>query len=167
MSPDIRVASETPAPPIHLHEVPDHVTEGTVTIDASPAQIYDLVTDYANWRQLLTDIESVTVVSARRDTATVRFKSRALQHTVTVVFENIPGKAIRFRGVKGPPGGRARGEYELVPIDGGKRTRVTARLYMDVVGPVAWFVREKTIKPMREAKLNADLQDVARRFARH
>lgn len=151
---------------VEVLEAPDHVTEATATIDASPQQIYELVTDYANWRQHLTDIESVQVVSGGRDKATVRFRSRALEHTVTVAFENIPGKTIRFHGIKGPPGGRARGEYDLVAIDGGKRTRVTARLYMDVSGPASLFVREKKLRAMRQAKLRADLGDVERHFQR-
>jgi carbon monoxide dehydrogenase subunit G len=148
---------------VELHEAPDHVTEGTVTIDATPQQIYELVTDYANWQQTFTDIQSVQVESGGRDTATVRFRSRALEHTVTVTFANTPGKTIRFRGTKGP--GRAQGEYDLVAIDGGKRTQVKARLYMDVRGPASLFVRDKRLRAMREAKLRADLGDVERHFA--
>jgi uncharacterized membrane protein len=159
------LATDAVAEPIQLSEVGENITEGTVTIDASPQQIYDAVTDYANWPRLLSDVEKVRVLGGGRDDATVRFKSRALRHTVTVVFENVPGKSLRFRGIKGPPGGRARGEYVMTPIDGGKRTVVTARLYMDVVGAPSWFVRDKTIRAMRGRKLTADLQDVARRFA--
>ena len=53
----------------------------------------------------------------------------------------------------------------MTPIDGGRRTRVVARLYMDVVGMPGLFIRDSTIRDMRQAKLRADLTDLAARFA--
>jgi len=149
-----------------LVERPNHVTEGTVTVDATPAEVYALVTDYARWRSVLTDIKSVTVKSGGRRDAKVKFSSRALEHEVTVEFDNEVDRTIRFRGIQGPPGGRASGQFVLQPIDGGKRTLVTASLYMDVVGIPGVFVRDSTIRAMRQAKLRADLTDVAQWFAK-
>ena len=147
---------------IAVTERGDHTTEATVTIDATPAEVYAVATDYANWRRVLSDIKSVRVVSGGRDRARVRFASKALQNTVTVELDNIPNRAIRFRGVEGPPGGRARGEYILDPIEGGTRTRVSARLYMNVVGVPGLFVFESQLRKMREAKLRRDLGDIER-----
>jgi carbon monoxide dehydrogenase subunit G len=151
---------------VAVHELPDHVTEAAITIDASPSEVYALVTDYANWPRAFSDIRSVSVESGDRDHARVRFSSLALQHDVTVEFDNERDRVIRFKGVKGPPGGRAHGTYTLVPVDGGKHTRVTAQLYMDAVGVASVFVRDATIRSMRNAKLQADLGDLARHFAR-
>ncbi|HEY5926472.1 MAG TPA: SRPBCC family protein, partial [Kofleriaceae bacterium] len=136
---------------ITLAELPKHVTEGRVTIDATPAEIYELVTDYRAWRNVLSDIRSVEVEGGDREHARVRFRSQALRNTVTVQFNNEPGHTIRFVGIKGPPGGRARGEYHLIPVDHGARTQVVARIYMDVVGAPAIFVRDKTIRELRRA----------------
>jgi carbon monoxide dehydrogenase subunit G len=152
------------AEPISIRERGDHVTEGVATIDASPQQVYDLVTDYAHWRDTLTDIVSVNVVGGDRDHAHVRFKSNALGHKVTVAFTNEPGRLIKFVGIEGPPGGRAHGDYTLVAVDGGRRTRVTATLYMDVKGAASLFVSDRKIQGMRQAKLRADLTDVAQHF---
>jgi carbon monoxide dehydrogenase subunit G len=135
-----------------------------VVINAPPAEVYALVTTYRQWGAVLSDIRSVTVEDGDRDNARVRFKSRALGHTVTVQFNNEPGRSITFRGVEGPPGGRASGEYDLVPIDGGQRTQVTAKLYMDVVGAPGLFVRESKVRGMRRAKLQADMTDIAKYF---
>ena len=159
------VATQAYADGIEITEQPHHVSEGRVILDATPAEIYDLVTSYGRWRTILSDIRSVTVESGDRDHARVRFSSRALEHTVTVQFDNVPGRSISFRGVKGPPGGRASGNYQLVPVDGGKRTQVIAKLYMDVVGAPSLFVRDKTIRNMRRAKLQADLSDMSSYFA--
>jgi hypothetical protein len=120
-----------------------------------------LVTDYNNWRSVFSDVLSVKVKSGTADKAKVRFKSRALEHTVTVQFDNVPDQVIRFVGIDGPPGGKAHGEYVLTPVGDGSRTLVTARLYMDVDGPAALFVREKRLRAMRRAKLSADMRDAA------
>jgi len=162
----LATAADTRAQPVTLVEKPGHITEGVVTVDATPAQIYALVTDYANWRALLTDVLAVTVKAGGRADAKVRFRSRTLEHEVTVQFDNDPDHSINFRGIEGPPGGRASGSYWLAPIDGGTRTSITARLYLDVVGLAGVFVSDAKLRKMRQAKLRADLTDVARRFAR-
>ena len=159
------IAHEAHAESVPLVERPDHVTEAVVIVDASPAEIYQLITDYAHWPAILTDVTSVKVESGGRETAHVRFRSKALHREVVVAFRNEPGRLIKFEGIEGPPGGRASGSYVLEPIDDGKRTKVPARMYMDVVGMAGVFVRDSTIKEMRRGKLEADVSDVVRHFA--
>jgi hypothetical protein len=151
--------------PVQIVERSGHVSEAVVVVDASPAQVYALVTDYARWPAVFTDIESVAVERGGPRDGRVRFRSRALEHRVTVQFDNTPDRAIKFAGVAGPPGGRANGSYILEPIAGG-RTRVTARLYMHVVGVPGIFVGEGKVRRMRQAKLRADMTDVVKRFAK-
>lgn len=151
---------------ISLQEMPGHTTEATLEVDAPPAVVYALVTDYARWPQLLGDVRSVKVERGGPRDARVRFRSEVLDHTVTVQFDNDPGRAIKFVGVEGPPGGRARGSYVLEPIDNGHRTRVHASFYLDVVGAAGVFVSDSKLRHMREAKLRADLTDVAGAAAR-
>jgi carbon monoxide dehydrogenase subunit G len=151
---------------ISLREVPNHTTEATVEVDAPPAQVYALVTDFAHWPQLLGDVQSVKVERGGSRDARVRFHSKILDHTVTVQFDNDPGHTIRFVGVEGPPGGRAKGSYVLEPLDNGKRTRVHASFYLDVVGVASVFVGDAKLRNMREAKLRADLTDVTRAVSR-
>ena len=81
-------------------------------------------------------------------------------------FDNVPGKLIRFKNVETPLGTRASGEYRLAPIDGGTRTQITAWVYLDIVGAPGLFVRDSTIRQLRQAKVEADATDVKRRFAR-
>ena len=159
------LAAPASADPIEMSEQPHHVTTATITIDAPPAQIYALATDYAHWQANLTDVRSVKVERGGRDDARVRFRSRALQHEVVVQFDNVADHEIRFRGVEGPPGGRASGTYFLEPLDGGRRTRIVASLYLEVVGLPGWFVSDSKLRGLREAKLRADLTDLARAFA--
>lgn len=158
-------ATSAHADTVQLAELPGHITEGRVIVDASPAEIYELVTSYSQWPQYFSDIEAVKVESGGRDDARIEFRSRAIDRKVTVQFDNEPGVAVNFRGVKGPPGGRSSGRYTLIPLDGGKRTQVVAQLYMDVVGPPALFVRDTAIRDIRQIKLKADLGDIAAHFA--
>ena len=158
------IAAEAHADGISLSEQPSHVTEAVIVVDASPTQIYALVTDYANWPQFLSDIKSVKVEAGGRRDAKVRFRSTALEHEVAVKFDNLENREIRFHSVDAPPGAHASGTYVLEPIDNGMRTRITARFYMDVVGIAGIFVRSKTLRAMRQNKLRADLSDVAARF---
>jgi hypothetical protein len=150
-----------------LTEKPGHVTEGVIRIDAPPADVYRLVTGYARWPAILSDVTSVAVERGGPEDARVRFHSRAIDDDVTVVFSNVRDRLIRFHGVEGPPGGRADGEYRLVPIDGGRRTLVTADVHFDVAGVVGWFVSDARIRGVRRLKLQRDLTDVARYFAEH
>lgn len=152
-------------PGIRLVEKPGHITEATIVVDAPPAEVYAALTDYPRWQRVFSDVLALEVRPGGRERAEVRFKSRALEHWVTVKFDNIPGQVIRFKNVKTPLGTRARGEYRLVPIDGGTRTQITAWVYLDVVGASGLFVRDKTIRGYRRAKVAADTRDVQRRFA--
>jgi len=163
----LTVSSIGHADRVVLDEKGGHVTEGVVTIDAPPDEIYRLVTDYGRWPAILSDVTSVKVERGGSENARVRFHSRAIGYDVTVVFENIPNRALRFLGVEGPPGGRARGEYRMEPIDGGRRTRVTADLYLDVVGIPGWFVSDSSIRDKRREKLGRDLTDIATYFSHH
>jgi carbon monoxide dehydrogenase subunit G len=150
---------------VRIDERGDHWTEAVVTVDASPEEVYALATDYARWTETFSDIESMKVERGGREDARVRFRSRALGRTVTVQFANVPNRAMRFVGVEGPPGGSAKGEYAITPVDSGKRTMISARIYMDVDGVAALFVSERRVRGYRQAKLRADLTDLERHFA--
>jgi uncharacterized protein YndB with AHSA1/START domain len=151
---------------VALVEKPGHVTAVSIVVDAPPQQVYDQLTDFPHWRSLFSDVLSLEVRPGGREHAQVRFKSHALDRWVTVQFDNVPGQLIRFKNVDNPLGTRARGEWRLSPIDGGTRTQITAWVYLDVVGAPGLFVRSKTIRGFRQAKLAVDASDVKRRFTR-
>ncbi len=160
----VGVASDATAQ-VRITEPGGHVSEATITVNASSREVYRLVTDYARWPTVFSDIRSVRVESGGPRDARVRFSSRVLDRSVTVKFDNVEDRLIRFRGVKGPPGGKAGGSYELIPIDGGARTTIRARLYMDVTGVASLFVSGREVRRLRQAKLRADAADLGRMFA--
>src|SRR5690349_3419703 len=89
------LASAARAGPPLLSDRPGHITEVVVTVDATPAEIYRLVTDYAHWPAVLGDVTSVKVEAGGQRDAKVRFRSKALEHEVAVVFDNVPDRSIR------------------------------------------------------------------------
>jgi uncharacterized membrane protein len=148
-----------------LTEKPGHATTlGSITIDAPPADVYRLITAYTRWPTTLSDVTRVTVESGGPHNARVRFDSKILEHEVAVEFDNIPDRAIRFHSYDAPPGAHARGEYRLEPIDGGKRTHVTASFTLQVGGLAKLLISSAKVDRMRRAKLARDLDDVARSF---
>jgi uncharacterized membrane protein len=161
----LALAADAHGENVSLTEKPDNVTEATAIIDAPPAQVYELVTDYARWPQILSDVKSVKVEAGGRRDARIRFRSVALEHDVTVEFDNIANREVRFRSVNLIPGAHASGAYVLQPMDGGTRTMVVATLYLHVGGLARAFVSAKKAQAMRQSKLRADLGDVAARFA--
>ena len=157
-------ARGAPAPTIS--ERPHHSSQGTITIDAPPAEVYTAMTDYALWPRFLTDVEWTKVQAGGRRDARIRMRTHSLGHEVTIQFDNIDNQAVRFELIDGPPGARANGAYVLVPLDGGTRTRVDATLYMNVVGAPGLFISDAKIKRLRQAKLRGDLADGAREIER-
>jgi hypothetical protein len=160
-------ASDARADPVVLTERPEYVTEAVTVVDAPPAQVYALATDYARWPQVLSDVTSVKIEGGGSRDAKVRFRSKALGHEVAVVFDNVPDRALRFRSVDAPPGASAKGEYILQPIDGGRRTRIVASFYLHVGGIPGIFMSAAKVRSMRRVKLEHDLVDTARWFGAH
>jgi uncharacterized membrane protein len=151
-------------PNIAIREVPGHRTEATVDLDAPPDKVYAAMTNYDRWQTFLTDVKSLHVLSGGRENAKVRTESRSLGSEVTIAFQNIPNKAMRFTLIDGPPGARGSGELVLVPLDNGARTRVRAMLYLEVVGLPGWFVSDSRLRTARQGKLRQDLTDLGRAF---
>lgn len=154
------------APSPTIAERPHHSSQGTITIDAPPAEVYAAMTDYALWPRFLTDVEWTKVQGGGRRDGRIRMLTHSLGHEVTIQFDNIDNQAVRFKLVDGPPGARANGQYVLVPLDGGQRTRVDATLYMNVVGAPGLLISDSKIKRLRQAKLRGDLADGAREIER-
>jgi uncharacterized membrane protein len=157
----LALAAKASAEPIEISQKPDHVTEAVAIVNAPPSEVYILATDYRRWSSVFSDVASVKVEAGDRQRTRLRVKSRTFGQTLTLVFENVADRAIRFRSIEGPPGVRARGEYLLVPINGGTRTQVTARLYLDVVGAAGLFVSDRRLRSLRRASARRSEHDNA------
>jgi hypothetical protein len=162
----VALAGKARGEPTILTENPGNATLGVVTVDAPPSEIYRLATEYGAWPRVFSDTSDVKIVRGDRRDARVQFRSKALEHVVEIQFDNIPNQAIRFRAVAAPPGAKAGGVYQLVPIDGGRRTRVVARLVMEVSGLARVLASPDKVMAMRRAKVQHDLDDLSRHFTR-
>ena len=146
-------------------EKPGHITQATITVDASPVEVYRIASDYKRWPTLLADVTSVTIERGGRRDARVKFRSKALGRVVAIQLDNESDRAIRFRGVGGPPGTRAYGEYRFEALADG-RTFVTATFMLHAGGLSSLVISERSIERMRRAKLESDLAAIQRWFAR-
>jgi hypothetical protein len=135
-------------------------TYGSIEVDAPPHVVYRVATNYAAWSELFSDVSEVRVLGPNE----VEFTSRIMKGTVTVQFHNEPGRTIHYDLVH-PSDWVAQGTIELIPLDGGRRTlvRTTQRVEVhNVIGRI--LVGPATVRARREAKVRADLEDLARRF---
>jgi len=154
--------------PLSMRERSTNTTEASVIVNATPRQVYEQATNYRLWPVLFSDIRSVSVLGGTRDRARVKFRSRAIDREVTVDFDNVPDRVIKFVSVPSSRVGAASGEYILTPVDNGQRTRITARLFIKVAGPAKMFVTSSDTRAMRHKKLRADLTDLtAPRAVKH
>ncbi len=158
------VVASAHAEPVVVTDKPGHTTEATITVDATPEEVYRVATDYARWPTVLGDVTAGTIQRGGRRDARVKFRSKALGNVVAIQCDNEPDRAIRFRGVDGPPGSHASGEYRFEPIADG-RTRITATFMLHASGIARLFVSGSTVDRMRRAKVESDLGDLARWFA--
>lgn len=155
---------EVAAAGAELWEVDRTTSAGRISIPASPERIYEIATDYADWRSVFSDVLAVEVIESGREDALVRFKSKALEHTTTIRFGNTPNAIVAFTLVEGPPGAVSTGRYVLTPAGDGTTT-LSAELYMEVTGLSGLFISDARVRKMRRAKLRADLEDLAAYFA--
>jgi polyketide cyclase/dehydrase/lipid transport protein len=150
-------------PTVRVWDVQANVAEAVVDVHASPDAIYRVVTNYAQWPGLFSDVRKVSVLSGGPRDATVRFESQTLERQVTVRFDNGPD-SVRFQLVDGPPGVKSTGKFVVEPGQDPSWTRIRGSLFMDASFPASMFVSAKKLAWMRHTKLSRDLEDLRKRF---
>ena len=94
-------------------------TQQTIDIAVSPEALFDVITDYERYPQILDEMEEATVLSRDGDTADVRFSVNLIKrfkYTLTLV-EQRPA-SVRW-SLKEGPFKVSNGSWELQPIVGG------------------------------------------------
>lgn len=159
----LAVPARAATPSIRIWDTDSNTSQAFVDLHATPAAIYRVVTDYARWPSLFSDVTRVTVLSGGPANATIEFESQTLDREVTVQFENGP-ENVRFHLVSGPPGVKSRGDFVVEPGPDASTTRVRGTLFMDASFPASLIVSDKKLVWMRQTKLRRDLEDLRKRF---
>ncbi|MBN1334426.1 MAG: SRPBCC family protein [Deltaproteobacteria bacterium] len=110
-----------------------------VEIDAPPARVMEVITDFPAYPRFLPEIEEAEVVSATPESWEVRFVLRLIRRMeYTLRLSRDEDRLLQWSLVAGIFRSND-GSWELEPMDGGARTRATYAidLVMDVFIPRA------------------------------
>ena len=126
----------------------DEATQRTV-IDASPARVWEVLTDFDAYPTWARDLKSAEVV-ARDDEGRARdvaFRAAAMGRSTTYTLRYDYGgapKVLAWRLLEGDITRKLDGSYELSPVDHDPdRTEVVYHLEVDLVVPLPGFVKRR------------------------
>jgi uncharacterized protein YndB with AHSA1/START domain len=140
----------------------DQATQRTV-INASPAQVWDVLTDFDGYPTWAHDLKSAEVV-ARDDEGRARdvaFRAAAMgrstSYTLRYDYTKAP-QVLAWEMVEGDITRKLDGSYELAPVEGeGDRTEVTYHLEVELAVPLPGFVKRRAESRITSTALR-DLQ---------
>lgn len=143
-----------------------HRGEHSLTIAASPADLFEAITDYESFPAWQRAVKSTEVVSRYPDglgeivAVRIDVKAREVSYQLRYGYER-PGR-VRWEYVDGDVE-HVEGEFVFAPVDGG--TRATYRLALDPGVPVPGLVMRRLHREVMTRSV-ADLRDeVTRRAA--
>jgi uncharacterized protein YndB with AHSA1/START domain len=126
----------------------DQATQRTV-IDASPARVWEVLTDFDAYPAWARDLKSAEVV-ARDDEGRARdvaFRAAAMGRSTSYTLRYDYGaapKVLAWRLLEGDITRKLDGSYELMPVEGDpERTEVVYHLEVDLVVPLPGFVKRR------------------------
>jgi uncharacterized protein YndB with AHSA1/START domain len=126
----------------------DQATQRTV-IDASPARVWEVLTDFDAYPTWARDLKSAGVV-ARDDEGRARdvaFRAAAMGRSTSYTLRYDYGaapKVLAWRLLEGDITRKLDGSYELMPVEGDPaRTEVVYHLEVDLVVPLPGFVKRR------------------------
>ncbi|HEU0035918.1 MAG TPA: SRPBCC family protein [Kofleriaceae bacterium] len=150
--------ADTPASTttIRMTHPSSSVTEGEITVGASPDAVYAVLTDYEGWPRVFTYLDRVQIHTQQGDAVeiatvsktgkTAELRCRNERATRTVRFEQVNGRAHVAADIAVKTG-QAAGTASI-------RVRMTAK----VSGALGWLVSDATIRHKREQKITKDLR---------
>ncbi len=127
-------------PRVNLTSQSDKVkhVEASVTIDAPPATVWGILTDYRNLKNVLPDYERTDVVSESAGGATMDMAVKAGSLAPTFKYrvkiqENRAANTLSIQRVSGDFNAIV-ASYRLVPLAGGSKTNLVYHLNIDIGG---------------------------------
>ena len=136
----------------------DEATQRTI-INASPARVWDVLTDFDSYPTWAHDLKSATVVSRDGEgrPRDVAFRAAAMGRSTSYTLCYDYGRApwvLSWELVDGDITRRLDGSYELKPVEGDpERTEVTYHLEVDLVMPLPGFVKRRAEARIMSAAL--------------
>jgi ribosome-associated toxin RatA of RatAB toxin-antitoxin module len=132
-------------------------TEGSIDIEASPAQVMAVIADieaYPQWTDGLTSVEVLSVYEDDGRPAEARFSLEAgpIQDVYDLEYDWDADQAVSWHLLTGQMLTAMDGTYELTPT-GAEGTTVTYRLTVDVKMPMIGMLKRKAEKRIVDTAL--------------
>jgi len=142
------------------------MTEGEVTVDGEPAQVFALAQDYRKWTELMPDVAKVEIHEQKGPDALVTLVSPS-GHRDNLKFHNTPQANLIFFEDTGNHG-RADVWAEIVfaPTTTSAQTKIHIRLYAKVHGVATLVISDRDVREQREHKIAAELTQMREYFRR-
>jgi ribosome-associated toxin RatA of RatAB toxin-antitoxin module len=136
----------------------------TITVDASPQRVYDVVTDFEHYDAWVSDLKKIEILSRDADgrALEVEFRAAAFGRSTTYTLHYDYSKApnqLSWHQIEGDLTETLIGQY-LFEADGDE-TRVTYDLEVELLVPIPTFIKSRAAyriqtQALRELKAQAE-----------
>jgi len=135
---------------------------GGILINKPPKEVYDVIIDYEHYPEFMPSTVKAEIVHQSPDKKiqhvhyVVKFKFSILSYTADYVLKTVvnPPRGMRWDYLEGDLAD-ARGSWELIPLDGGKKTAAFYSVYSDI-RTINWIVKKFVdATPGMEIAINA------------
>ncbi|URM91671.1 SRPBCC family protein [Streptomyces sp. MRC013] len=125
-------------------------TSSSITIEAAPAEVMEVIADFARYPQWTGEVKVAEVLSrdaaGRAERVRLLLDAGAIRDDHTLAYTWTGDHEVSWTLVKSQMLRDLDGSYRLTPLAGGTRTEVTYRLTVDVKIPMLGMIKRKAEK---------------------
>ncbi|MFC4497517.1 SRPBCC family protein [Streptomyces ovatisporus] len=133
-------------------------TSSNITIDAAPAAVMGVISDFARYPEWTDEVKEAEVLSedeaGRAEQVRLLLDAGAIKDEHTLAYEWTGEHEVRWSLVKSQMLRSLDGVYRLTPLAGGERTEVTYQLTVDVKIPMLGMIKRKAEKVIIDRALS-------------
>lgn len=133
-------------------------TSSSTTIEASPAEVMGVISDFARYPEWTGEVKEAEVLSTddlgRAEQVRLLLDAGAIKDEHTLAYDWIGDDEVRWSLVRSQMLRALDGSYRLQPVAGGGRTEVTYQLTVDVKIPMLGMIKRKAEKVIIDRALD-------------
>ncbi|MFE0425954.1 SRPBCC family protein [Streptomyces sp. NPDC058953] len=133
-------------------------TSSSIIIDAAPAEVMDVISDFDRYPEWTGEVKQAEVVSrdaeGRAEEVRLVLDAGAIKDDHTLAYTWNGPDQVSWTLVKSQMLRAIDGSYTLRPVDGGGKTEVTYRLTVDVKIPMLGMIKRKAEKVIIDRALD-------------